>query len=466
MIFKKTKIICTLGPATNKVTTITKLVKSGMDFARLNFSHGSYKEHYALIQNLRKVESLTQIHIPIIQDLSGPKIRTGKFLNGNIELKQGTLVSLQHTKQIGDKNLIPTNIDLLKTSIRPDSKILLDDGKLTLQVESINRNKKIISARVIKGGVLSDHKGINIPDCKIPLPSVTKKDIADLKFGLMNNIDLIALSFVRTAEDVSYIKKIIKSYNKKIPVIAKIEKPEALNHIEQIIEVADAIMIARGDLGIEISPENVPSVQKQLIAKCREYMKPCITATQMLDSMIINNIPTRAEVSDIANAIIDGTDCVMLSGETSIGKFPIEAVSIMTKIIIKTESDLKYISSNPYNNIPSTPMQSICNAAELLSNQLDVKAIIIDTKTGYTARNISSRRLKQPIFAISRKHSLLNYLKLLWGVVPLLWNKNEEVLVKKIKRFKFIKSGDFFIKIYRTKKTEVDNSNAIEIRKF
>ncbi|MGB9696847.1 MAG: pyruvate kinase [Ignavibacteria bacterium] len=466
MIFKKTKIICTLGPATSKVTTITKLVKAGMDFARLNFSHGSYQEHYNLIQNLRKVESLTRTHIPIIQDLSGPKIRTGKFVNGKIELKQDAIVSLQHSNQIGNERLIPININLLKTSVQPDFKILLDDGKLTLQIESINHRKKIILARVIKGGILSDHKGVNIPDCKIPLPSLTKKDIADLKFGLMNNVNLIALSFVRQPEDVIHIKKLIKSYNKEIPVIAKIEKPEALHHIDEIIKVSDAIMIARGDLGIEISPENVPSVQKQLIAKCREYMKPCITATQMLESMILNNIPTRAEVSDIANAIIDGTDCVMLSGETSVGNFPVEAVKIMTKIIIKTESEFKHISSTSFNNITLTPMQSICNAAELISNQLDVRAIIIDTKTGYTARNISSRRVKQAIFAISRKPSMLNYLKLLWGVVPLLWNKNEESIVKNIKFFKFIKKGDYFIKIYRTKKTEVDNSNAIEIRKF
>lgn len=466
MIFKKTKIICTLGPATSKVITITKLVKAGMDFARLNFSHGSYQEHYNLIQNLRKVESLTRTHIPIIQDLSGPKIRTGKFINGKIELKQNNLVTLLHTNQIGNKDLIPLNINLLKTSIRPGFKILLDDGKLTLQVESINHDKKTVLAQVIKGGILSDHKGVNIPGCRIPLPSLTKKDIADLKFGLLNNIDLIALSFVRQAEDVIHIKKLIKNYNKEIPVIAKIEKPEALNHIEQIIKVSDAIMIARGDLGIEISPENVPSVQKQLIAKCREYMKPCITATQMLESMIFNNIPTRAEVSDIANAIIDGTDCVMLSGETSVGNFPVEAVNIMTKIIIKTESELKHISLSPTNSTTSTPMQTICNAVELISNQLDAKAIIIDTKTGYTARNISSRRLKQAIFAISRKRSMLNYLKLLWGVVPLLWNKSEDFIVKNIKRFNFIKRGNYYIKIYRTKKTEVDNSNAIEIRKF
>ena len=466
MIFKKTKIICTLGPATNKVTTISKLIKAGMDFARLNFSHGSYEEHYKLIQNLRKAELLTRTHIPIIQDLSGPKIRTGRFPNGKIELRQGSIVTLLHSNQLGNENLIPLNINLLKTSIQPNFKILLDDGKLTLLVDSINHKKKTILARVIKGGILSDHKGVNIPNCEIPLPSLTKKDIADLKFGLINKVDLIALSFVRDVEDVIQLKKLLKKYNKEIPVIAKIEKPEALSQIEEIIKVSDAIMIARGDLGIEISPENVPSVQKQLINKCREYMKPCITATQMLESMIFNNIPTRAEVSDVANAIIDGTDCIMLSGETSVGNFPVDAVRMMTKIILKTESDLKHTFSRNLNNISSTPMQSICNAAELISNQLNVKAIIIDTKTGYTARNISSRRLREAIFAISRKTAMLNYLKLLWGVVPLLWNKKEETIVKKIRRFKFIKRGDYFIKIYRTKKTEVDNSNAVEIRKF
>lgn len=465
MIFKKTKIICTLGPATSNLTTIIKLVKAGMDFARLNFSHGSHKQHLDLIQKLRKVELITGFHIPIIQDLSGPKIRTGKFVNGKIELKHGKIISLLHSNQIGNENLIPLNINLLKTSIKPGSKILLDDGKLTLQVESIEHNKKIILAQVLKGGVLSDHKGVNILNCEIPLPSITAKDIEDLKFGLTNNIDLVALSFVRKPDEIIYLKKLIKKYNKEIPVIAKIERPEALNHIDQIIEVSDAIMIARGDLGLEISPENVPSVQKHLISKCREYMKPSITATQMLESMIYNNIPTRAEVSDIANAIIDGTDCVMLSGETSVGNFPLEAVKIMTKIIIKTESEFKHYPSTVDNQIP-TPMQSICNAVELISNQLDAKAIIIDTKTGYTARNISSRRVKQPIFAISRKRSMLNYLKLLRGVIPLLWNKNEMLIVKTIKRFRFIKRGDYFIKIYRTKKTEVDNSNALEIRKF
>ncbi|MDZ7319842.1 MAG: pyruvate kinase, partial [candidate division KSB1 bacterium] len=385
---RKTKIVCTLGPATHSEAMISRLIQAGMNVARLNFSHGSHAEHLKMIKTIRRMAARLGQPIAILQDLQGPKLRVGKMKNGAIELKKNQLIVITTEEILGDEYRISTTYKQLPDDVRPGDKILLDDG--LLQVEVMEIKDRQVHCRVLEGGKLSDHKGINLPGIDISQPSLTEKDRADLEFGINNGVDLVAMSFVRQADDVRQVKEIIYQQQKDILVIAKLEKPDAILHLKAILQEADGVMIARGDLGVELPLPKVPSLQKQIIRLARRLGKPVITATQMLESMRFNSRPTRAEVSDVANAIFDGTDAVMLSAETATGNYPIETVEMMAKIITEAEKEREHLFSpqrfrdERTQSIADAISHSACEAAEYLK----VKAIVAFTKSGFTARMV------------------------------------------------------------------------------
>jgi pyruvate kinase len=468
LIYKKTKIICTIGPASGSVETLTKLINAGMDCARLNFSHGTYETHFEYINNIRKASKITGIHIPILQDISGPKIRIGKIKNGKIELKNDDEIIIQSEEIIGNNNLISTNYKNLFNDVNLNESLLIDDGKIKLIITQFVKSKKQIICKVIKGGTLLEHKGLNLPDTKISLPSLTNKDLQDIKFGVDNSVDLVALSFVRKALDIIELKNVLKKYNSKIPVIAKIEKPEAINHIDEIIKVSDLIMVARGDLGIEVSPEDVPVLQKMIIKKCNASLKPVITATQMLESMITNILPTRAEASDVANAILDGTDCVMLSGETSSGMNPVLVVETMDKIIEKTEKIIQPVNGKSKTKLKSF-LCNISNSATEIAERINAKVIITLTHTGKSPILLSSHRCKSNIIAIVREKNILNKCSIIWGVSPILDSKitfsDKNELLNFLKEKNFLSKNDIAILIENTNFSENESANALQIIK-
>jgi len=468
LIYKKTKIICTIGPASGNVDILVKLINAGMDCARLNFSHGTYETHLEYIKNIRQASKLTNTHIPILQDLSGPKIRIGKILNGKIEINEGENISISSKEIIGNKNIISTNYTNIINDVNKNEILLLDDGKLKLITTSIDKSKKQIICKVIKGGILCERKGLNLPDTKISLPSLTKKDLSDIKFGVENSVDLVALSFVRRAKDILELKKVLKKYKSVVPVIAKIEKPEAINHLDEIIKVSDIIMVARGDLGVEVSPEDVPVLQKMIIKKCNNALKPVITATQMLESMITNILPTRAEASDVANAILDGTDCVMLSGETSTGMNPVLVVETMDKINEKTELIKKPVVENNHSKLKSF-LCNITNSASEIAERINAKAVITLSHTGKSPILLSSHRCKSQIIAIVREKRILNKCVLIWGVNPILDTKinfsDKSVLINFLKAKRFLQKNDVAILIENTNLSENESANALQIIK-
>jgi len=422
---RRTKIVCTIGPATSSYELIEKLIKEGMDVARLNFSHGSYKEHSLTDEYICQASLKMGKPVAILQDLGGPKIRTGLIQKEPVLLKEGSLFTLTNRNIPGNENEVSITYPLLPQKVRKGDSILLADGSLELKVEKLTSTD--IKCRVIRGGELSSHKGINLPDVSLDIPSLTEKDYKDLLFGIKHKFDFIGVSFTRKAEDILRVRRILKEKGAEdISLVAKIEKQEALNNIEEIIEVADGIMIARGDLGVEIPLEEVPLVQKTIIKKCNLVGKPVITATQMLESMVENPRPTRAEVTDIANAILDGTDAIMLSGETAIGKYPLEAVKIMDKIARETERSMNYeriLEERAFSVKPTIP-DAISHATCQVAQDLKVKAIVTFTFSGSTARMVSRYRPRVPIIAASTEESTVRKLALTWGVYPL---KSEEL---------------------------------------
>lgn len=468
MIYKKTKIICTIGPSSGSIETLVKMINAGMDCARLNFSHGTFDTHLEYIANIRNAAVITKTHIPILQDLSGPKIRIGKISNGKTEIKEGEKIIITSKEVIGNRNIISTNYKNLIKDVKKNESLLLDDGKLKLKIISIDNTKKQIVCEVIKGGILFERKGLNLPDTKISLPSLTQKDLCDIKFGVENSVDLIALSFVRKAKDIMELKNVLKKYKTEIPVIAKIEKPEAIEHIDEIIKVSDGIMVARGDLGVEVSPEDVPILQKMIIRKCNYSLKPVITATQMLESMITNILPTRAEASDVANAILDGTDCVMLSGETSTGMNPVLAVETMDKINEKTESIKKPVIETENSKLKSF-LCNITNSATEIAERINAKAIITLSHTGKSPILISSHRCKSRIIAIVREKRILNKCSIMWGVNPILDSeisfKNKEELLDFLKKKNYLSKNDTAILIENKNYSENESANALQILK-
>jgi pyruvate kinase len=413
---RRAKIVCTIGPSSNNNGKIFKLIKMGMDVARLNFSHGTHEAHQEVIRSIRRASAELKKPVAILQDLQGPKIRVQTFINGSVELKPGKPFILTTRNVKGNDQMASVSYKLFSQDVKPGDDVLLDDGLLKLKVEKIKGED--VYCRVVFGGKLSDHKGINLPNCILSVDALTKKDKEDLKFGIAQDVDYMALSFVQRPEDIKQVKSIIARYNKDIPVIAKIEKPQAVTVIDAITDIADAIMVARGDLGVELNPEEVPLIQKQIIHLCNEKGVPVITATQMLESMIYNPRPTRAEASDVANAVLDGTDAVMLSGETACGKYPVEAVVTMHRIVSLIESkriqswelkrrkpDLKYPTSLAIG-------YSASHAADLVK----AAAIVCLTQSGSTARMIARFRPNEPIVSLTPVHSSLNRMALLWGV--------------------------------------------------
>ncbi len=416
---RRAKIICTIGPACGNEAMMRELLRSGMDIARLNFSHGAHEDHAHSIQRLRRAAQREGRTVCILQDLQGPKIRTGLLEQRKpVSIKTGSVVTITPQEIPGNATRISTTFPDLARELSPGARILLSDGLIELKVRSI-RGKDVL-CDVINGGLLGEHKGINLPGVALSIPALTQKDREDLEFGLKHGVDAVAISFVRTAADVKMVKHIIATHESDVPVIAKLEKPQAIDHLEEILEAADGVMVARGDLGVEVAPEKVPVIQKHVIRRAATWRKPVITATQMLESMIENPRPTRAEASDVANAIFDGSDAVMLSGETASGKYPRESVSIMSRIVVEAESNMEDLGQFRRRrerrslSVAETICESIAHAAE----DLPMGGIAIYTETGNTARMISKYRPQAPIYAFTHIPRVVQRMNLYWGVHP------------------------------------------------
>ncbi|MDE2216860.1 MAG: pyruvate kinase [Planctomycetota bacterium] len=432
--FPKTKIVCTIGPSCNSPTVIEDLINAGMNVARLNFSHGTLSDHKDNIKNIRDISERLQKPVAIIQDLSGPKIRIGTLYKESIILKTGDQFTLTNKILEGNERRVSVTYSLLPESVFVGDSIFICDGEIELKV--IQKSNVDIVCQIIVGGELTASKGINIPTRSLPIPSLTEKDKKDLDFGINHDIDYVALSFVKNVDDVLQLKELLRQKNKDIPIIAKIEKREALNNLEAIIKTADAIMVARGDLGVEIPLESVPLAQKKIIHIANSYCKPVITATQMLASMVNNYRPTRAEVTDVANAILDGSDAVMLSEETAKGRYPLESVRMLSKIAGETEPSLarrNNFETQRIQNNPITIPDAISIATCQIANDLDIKTIVTCTQTGNTARFISKYRPKQRILAVTPSLNTYRRLALVWGVIPILTEsmQNTDDMMKK-----------------------------------
>lgn len=442
---KRTKIVATLGPASSNPKVLKRMVEAGLNVVRLNMSHGTKEEHRERIDLVRRVEKETGRPIPVLMDLCGPKIRIGKLSKEPLFLHRGDLVVLTTGKP--EKGKITVNYPKLHEEVKKGETILLADGAFRLKVKEV-KGKDII-CEVLVGGPLTSHKGVNLPHTELSVPALTEKDREDVKFGVEVGVDLIALSFVRKAEDVLELKELLRSLGKEIPVIAKIEKPEAVKNADEIIRVSDGVMVARGDLGVELPIEKVPVIQKQLIKKANEAGKPVITATQMLKSMVDLPVPTRAEVTDIANAVLDGTDALMLSEETAVGKYPIKVIRTMSKVAKEAEKIYPYrrYSELPAENLQDSLAKSACN----LSREVKVKAIVPFTRSGATAMAVAKFRPPVPIYAVTHDRETFRRLNLVWGVEPLLTVPAEstdriiKLSIEAAKEKKLVKKGDRII---------------------
>ena len=414
---RRTKIVATIGPATSTPEVLRELIRAGATTLRLNFSHGTHDDHLKSIRLIRQISNELNYPVAILQDLQGPKIRLGKFETGSIVLAKGAPFILTSAKVAGTETMSSITYEPLAQEVPAGSVILLDDGKVEMVVESVDKAAGELHCRVVVGGPLSNSKGVNFPGVCLSIKALTDKDREDLVFGLDHGVDWVALSFVRNPDDVREIKDLIASAGKNTPVIVKIEKHEAMEQMEEILRLSDGVMVARGDLGVELPAEDVPILQKRLIAAANRLGIPIITATQMLDSMVSNPRPTRAEVSDIANAILDGTDAVMLSNETAVGKFPVEAVAMMATIAIRTEKEK--LGRNPEETSRSIP-NAISKAVGNIAEQIGASAIMTLTKSGSTARNVSKFRPTTPVIAITPHVDVARQLQMVWGVKPLL----------------------------------------------
>ncbi len=412
---KRTKIIATIGPAASSSTIIAKLIRAGMDAARLNFSHGDWSDHTKRIRLIRQEADKAGKQIAIIQDLQGPKLRVGMMKDDAVMLRRGDEVSLTTRKVLGSSQTIPVTHPRLTNDLKTGDTILLDDGRLELKVTK--KNAGDLRCKVIRGGMLRSHKGLNLPGANLLFPSLSHKDKADLRFGIAQGVDYIALSFVRTSNDINATRLFLKAHGADIPIIAKIEKAEAIQNLDEIIDTANGIMVARGDLGVEMSPEQVPLLQKKIIEACNRAEKPVITATQMLESMIENPQPTRAEASDVANAILDGTDCVMLSGETAMGKYPVQAVEVMARIAVQAEMSLPPV---PPDRHISGPDESVAHAACRAAEEQQAQAIVTFTQSGSTALMVSKHRPRMRIIAPTPFELVARKMSLYWGVTAII----------------------------------------------
>jgi len=415
--FNKTKIVSTVGPASSDAATLRELVLAGVDVFRLNFSHGSHEGHKQVIEHIRAINKELNTHVSILQDLQGPKIRVEEVENNNVELEVGEVLKITSERVLGTNKKVSTSYKSLPQDVKIGDSILIDDGNLELKV--VNKGNGDVDAEVIHGGILRSRKGINLPTTNVSAPSLTEKDLEDLQFGLQMDVDWIALSFVRSAKDILALKNIITENKKEAKVIAKIEKPEAVTNIDEIIKETDGLMVARGDLGVEIPMEKVPIVQKDIVKKCNLMAKPVIVATQMLESMIQNPRPTRAESSDVANAIMDGADAVMLSGETAAGKYPVIAVKSMSRIIDSVEKNVLGIYNKNLQTDPESVTfyhDNVLMGAVVIARDTCAKVITGLTFSGYTAYALAKHRPYADIFIFTENKKLLNQINLIWGV--------------------------------------------------
>lgn len=420
---RRTKIVCTIGPTSEEKETLRALVQAGMNVARLNFSHGSHEEHLRRIKTIREVEQEMGTKVAILLDTKGPEIRTGILKEGQVQLEAGKKITLTTEEIEGDASRVSVSYKGLPQDVKPGSTILVDDGLISLKVKEIQGTE--VHCRIENGGELKNKKGVNLPGISVNLPGITEKDAADIRFGIEQHIDFIAASFVRKPDDVLEIRQVIEEMGADIHIISKIENREGIDNLDEILDISDGVMVARGDLGVEIPAEEVPVLQKEMIQKCNHLGKPVITATQMLDSMQRNPRPTRAEASDIANAIFDGTDAIMLSGETASGKYPVEAVQTMDRIASTTEESLQY--DDLFHDriralevsIPDSISQSVVHTAAVLN----ASAVITSTESGKTARMVSKYRPKAPILAVTRHDQVMRKLALVWGVYPVKGNR-------------------------------------------
>jgi len=414
---QNTKIVATVGPACSSYEVLLNLIQAGVDVFRLNFSHGSHEDHLQVMNHITAINQKHGLHISILADLQGPKLRVGKIENNALELKEGDIVTFTNEKCIGTMEKIYMSYDQFAEDVEVGETVLVDDGKLVFEVVETNK-KDIVKLKTLFGGILSSNKGVNLPNTQVSLPSLTEKDLIDLAFVLTQPVNWIALSFVRRPEDITELRQHIDAKNHPAKIIAKIEKPEAVRRIDEIIKETNGIMVARGDLGIEMPIEQLPVIQKEIVRKCIQYARPVIVATQMMDSMITNPSPTRAEVTDVANAVLDGADAVMLSAETSVGKHPVKVVEYMNKIIDEAERIFNFDGRRPALTPKSRTFMSdvVCFNAAKTAEELDAKAIVGMTSSGYTAYKVSSYRPKREIYIFSDRMHMLATLNLVWGV--------------------------------------------------
>ena len=426
IFYNKTKIIATIGPSSSDINILKEMIIAGVDVVRLNFSHGEKEFHKQIIKNVRKISEELQAPICILQDLQGPKIRVGEILNDSIELKDNEELKIVSKNVVGDSRVISIDNDILY-DIKSNERILIDDGKIELRVISSSKNE--VLTKIIRGGILLPRKGINFPESNISVSSITEKDIEDLHFGLDNDVDWIALSFVRSEKDIKLLRKMIRERGKETRIISKIEKPQAIKNIDKIIKASDGLMVARGDLGVEMPMESVPIHQKKIVNKCNKAYKPVIIATQMLESMVEQKTPTRAESNDVANAVLDGADAVMLSAESATGNYPIIAVKSMEKIISSVERSTSEIYYNFEKNkyLKDRVNESLITAACRLSKQINAKAIVSMTKSGFTAFRVSGNRPKAKIFIVTNDKNLGNIMNIVWGIRCIFYNKTENI---------------------------------------
>ncbi len=468
----RTKIIATIGPASSDKDTLRRMFQKGVDVCRLNFSHGDYDAHLQTIKTVRELNKELGIDVSILADLQGPKIRVGQLPDEGILLESGKTVQFVTSECKGKncKNKVFINYEEFAEDVTKGDTILIDDGKMKLEVIDTNK-KDTATLKIIHGGILKSRKGVNMPDTSVSLPSLTEKDIQDAIFALKNDVDWLALSFVRAASDVIELKQLIKRKKKKTYVIAKIEKPQAIDNIDEIIKEADGIMVARGDLGVEVAFDKIPLLQKEIVKKCLDASVPVIIATQMMESMVENFRPTRAEATDVANAVIDGVDTVMLSGETSVGKYPVETIDSMHKIIQYAE--LHGYTYNrglaPVKGSPRFIRDSICYSASNMAQMIGAKAIITFTDGGNTASTISGYRPKADIYAFTVHKHLLSILSLLWGVRAFFLDKIDnmqeaiDISINQLKDKGLLKAGDIVIHVGSIPRAVTDKTNMLKV---
>jgi pyruvate kinase len=421
-MYKKTRIVATVGPVTSSKENLEKILRAGVNVIRLNFSHGTFEEHQEKVDNFRYVTNKTGLPGAIMQDLSGPKIRLGDFCQDKIELKKGDNIIITTKIITGDKDKVSINYPMFPKEVKKGDRVMIDDGKKVFEVLEVNGEE--VLCKIIVGGITKCRRGVNLPDSDISVPSLTAKDKRDIEFGLKNKVDFFAFSFIRKPEDVTELRDILNKRKSKAKIIAKIETPQAVRNIDAILELCDGLMVARGDLAVEVPAEKVPLIQKMIVSKCNAAGKVVIVATQMLESMIKSPVPTRAEVSDVANAILDGTDAVMLSEETTLGEYPTEAVSVMSRVAMEIEAHYpeKILNLNhKERNITDAITESVVETAK----DLKAKAIVALTESGYTARMISRFKPKIPIIVLTPDQTTFNQISLSFGCTPVIFNRSD-----------------------------------------